>query len=61
MKKGAELSLDRIYRYALYRTWDESLPKVMFVGLNPSTADEFSDDPTIRRCLNFQKTGDMVD
>ena len=25
----------------------------MFVGLNPSTADETNDDPTIRRCISF--------
>ncbi|MEP0894347.1 DUF1643 domain-containing protein [Leptolyngbya boryana FACHB-1624] len=27
----------------------------MFVGLNPSTADETHDDPTIRRCTKFAK------
>ena len=27
----------------------------MFVGLNPSTADESTDDPTIRRCIGFSK------
>ena len=27
----------------------------MFVGLNPSTADETIDDPTIRRCRGFAK------
>lgn len=37
----------------LWRIWDDSLPKVMFVGLNPSTADETEDDPTIRRCVHF--------
>lgn len=25
----------------------------MFIGLNPSTADEMNDDPTIRRCIRF--------
>jgi hypothetical protein len=55
MKKSAEFSPDRTYRYALYRIWDESLPLVMFVGLNPSTADEVEDDPTIIRCVNFAK------
>lgn len=29
---------------------------VQFIGLNPSTADEFQDDPTIRRCINFAKS-----
>lgn len=27
----------------------------MFVGLNPSTADEIEDDPTIRRCVDYAK------
>jgi len=27
----------------------------MFVGLNPSTADEVNDDPTVRRCIRFAK------
>jgi hypothetical protein len=27
----------------------------MFVGLNPSTADETEDDPTIRRCVDYAK------
>lgn len=28
----------------------------MFVGLNPSTADENTDDPTLRRCMNFARS-----
>ena len=28
----------------------------MFVGLNPSTADETEDDPTIRRCIAFARS-----
>jgi len=49
----ALFSKDRIYRYALWRTWDNSLPKVLFIGLNPSTADEIQDDPTNRRCKRY--------
>tara|TARA_B100000700_G_scaffold322115_1_gene422887 strand:- start:224 stop:622 length:399 start_codon:yes stop_codon:yes gene_type:complete len=30
----------------------------MFIGLNPSTADENKDDPTIRRCIKFAKSWD---
>ncbi len=30
-------------------------PYAMFIGLNPSTADETEDDPTIRRCINYAK------
>ena len=55
MKNTAELSECRNYRFALWRTWDEAKPTVMFIGLNPSTADETTDDPTLRRCINFAK------
>lgn len=51
----AELSPCRRYRYALWRTWDETLPRVMFIGLNPSTADETVDDPTLRRTMDFAR------
>jgi hypothetical protein len=27
----------------------------MFIGLNPSTADETKNDPTVRRCIRFAK------
>jgi hypothetical protein len=27
----------------------------MFIGLNPSTADEVNDDPTVRRCIRFAR------
>ncbi|MEZ8990005.1 DUF1643 domain-containing protein [Vibrio sp. 10N.261.51.A3] len=56
MKKTARLSDCSTYRYELWRTWDESKPYAMFIGLNPSTADETEDDPTIRRCINFAKS-----
>ena len=51
----AVFSPDRVYRYALRRMWDSSSPIVLFVGLNPSTADESKDDPTIRRCVGFAR------
>ena len=56
MKTDAKLSDCRKYRYALWRTWDASKPYVMIVGLNPSTADETEDDPTLIRCINFAKS-----
>jgi hypothetical protein len=43
------------YRYALWRIWDRELPAVMFVGLNPSTADARRDDPTLVRCMGFAR------
>lgn len=47
----------RKYRYTLWRQWtnDPAAPFAMFIGLNPSTADEKQDDPTIRRCIGFSK------
>ena len=50
---GAKFSTDRKYRFALWRIWDESKPCIMFIGLNPSTANESTDDPTIRRIKKF--------
>lgn len=38
------------YRYALTRIWDEDGKRVAFVMLNPSTATEVQNDPTVERC-----------
>lgn len=38
------------YRYALTREWDTGGTKVHFVMLNPSTATEVQNDPTVERC-----------
>lgn len=54
-EKNAIFSEDRKYRYALWRVWDSEKPKVMFIGLNPSTANENENDPTIRRVVRFAK------
>jgi hypothetical protein len=66
----AIFSPDRRYRYTLSRRWPMDLllnlkaggvlsphPQavVAFIGLNPSTADETIDDPTIRRCMAFAR------
>jgi hypothetical protein len=56
MKKNAIISQDNKYRYQLSRIWDEEKPKVLFIMLNPSTADANVDDPTIRRVVNFSKS-----
>lgn len=55
MEKKAIISKDKIYRYKLSRTWDSTKPTILFIGLNPSIADENVDDPTITRCINFAK------
>lgn len=60
---SAVLSACRRYRFELRRevlldappkTWGAGA--AVFVMLNPSTADENLDDPTIRRCLGFART-----
>mgnify|MGYP001613233929 CR=1 FL=1 len=38
------------YRYALTRVWDPAGAKALFVMLNPSTATELQNDPTVERC-----------
>lgn len=48
-------SRDGRFRYTLNRTWGPG-SRVAFIGLNPSTADELEDDPTIRRCIGFAKS-----
>lgn len=55
VQKDAILSRCGQYRYLLRRTWRDDLPSVLFVGLNPSTADAVSDDPTVRRCVAFAR------
>ena len=52
---GATFSGHRKYRYALWRVWDQTKPLVMFIGLNPSTANEFEDDPTIKSVCRLAK------
>lgn len=54
-EKTAIFSPCRKWRYALTRIWDKELPVVQFIGLNPSTADETLDDPTIRRCIGYAR------
>lgn len=56
MIKGAKISNCKKHRYQLWRLWDDSLPKLLFIMLNPSTADAEKDDPTIRRCIGFAKS-----
>ena len=59
MIKDAILSEDRKYRYILSRTWDETKPAVLFIGLNPSTADEKTDDLQFESVLIMLNVGVM--
>lgn len=55
--QGAEFDAARIYRYSLTRMWGGgSLSEwrtVLWIMLNPSTADERVLDPTLRKCEQF--------
>jgi hypothetical protein len=41
------------YRYTLSRTWDDSLPSVLFLLMNPSTASIKTNDPTVAKCCRY--------
>ena len=55
IEKSAVFSDCRKYRYTLSRYWDQTKGYAQFICLNPSTADETKDDPTVRRCINYSK------
>ncbi len=56
-RSGADLSPCRTWRYALWRYWDGTSDAdcVLFVGLNPSTADEVRNDTTVTKCIGFAR------
>lgn len=59
----AVYSADSLYRYALVREWNPLVPKLVVIGLNPSTATESVNDPTITRLVrraNAMVAGGLV-
>ena len=54
LQGDAIFSEDRVYRYRLTRGGGNN--SCTFIMLNPSTADEMHDDPTVRRCWRFTKS-----
>lgn len=55
LERDAVLSDCKRYRYLLRRTWDHDLLRVLFITLNPSTADAEVDDATIQSCVRLAK------
>ena len=53
--RAAEISYDREERFSLSRIWDQKKPKLLYIMLNPSIADDKRDDPTIKRLIFFTK------
>ena len=51
----AVFSNDKRYRYQLKRIWNIHLPLILFIGLNPSTANSKEDDRTTTRLIGFAK------
>ena len=51
MDAGATFSPCKKYRYRLWRHWENAgKPMITWILLNPSTADEIVNDPTVERC-----------
>jgi hypothetical protein len=46
---------DGKYRYTLWRGWNDQLPPLVFLMLNPSIASGERDDATVRRCIYYAK------
>lgn len=54
MQKRAFISDCGLYRYRLTRTWDKSLPEIVWIMLNPLGTDAEDDSsPTIKKCINI--------
>ncbi|SME51258.1 hypothetical protein BACERE00185_05671 [Bacillus mobilis] len=55
MESKALFDESKTYRYSLKRIWDPHKGRVLFIMLNPSSANQDSEDRTSRRCLEFAK------
>lgn len=56
MIKGAIIDETQKYRYLLWRIWDETKPKIVFLMLNGSTADAETNDNTLNKCISYAKS-----
>lgn len=55
VSKYAMLSPCLQYRFALSRAWEPNMRVIGFILLNPSTADDKIDDPTVKKLIQFAK------
>lgn len=57
IERSAVLSEERppLYRYQLDRSWDPDMAQMVWIMLNPSTADARVDDPTILACTDIAR------
>jgi hypothetical protein len=53
MNRQAQFSEDGKHRFWLLRSWEQNPKMLLIIGLNPSTADDEKDDPTIRSCIRL--------
>jgi len=55
MRKNAIIDSSGNYRYLLSRIWEPALPKLLYIMLNPSKANETNEDKTSEQCLYFAR------
>ena len=53
MISEAGISSDKTYRWWLFRCWAASLPLIIWIMMNPSTADHTKNDPTILKVIRY--------
>jgi len=49
------LNATRTHRYLLSHVWDECIPPMVWIMLNPSIANANQNDPTFSRCLHHSR------
>lgn len=54
-RRSVQFSMDRKDRFSLQIDWDHRSPWLVVIGMNPSIADEYRNDPTVERCLRRAK------
>lgn len=55
MLMEAGISSCGIYRWWLYRCWAVDKPLIIWIMMNPSTADHTKNDPTISKIMRYSK------